>query len=75
MSNEERKRIQLELPRRNAESVMLELERMRMQIAEQIKKVNGLEALCGELLTRMQSVEGRVNLLAAQSRGTGPTVF
>lgn len=64
----------LELPRKNANSVMQALEQMTKIVENQQIRIDGLNSAVSTLSTRLNALELIINLQKAQSMGTGPTV-
>lgn len=66
--------VTLELPRRNAAAVMQELHVMRVALDEGLQLVQRLQTAVSDLSVRLALLETRVNMMAAQRMGSGPTV-
>jgi hypothetical protein len=63
----------LELPRRNAESVMERLRQMEIQLVEQQQRIDGLNASISGFILRMQALEQYVAQQRIAQMGKGPT--
>ncbi len=71
MNNETRV---LELPRRNAESVMQRLREMEVKLVEQQQRIDGLNNLVATLSQRLESAEQFVVQERIKRMGSGATV-
>jgi hypothetical protein len=64
----------LELPRRNAESVMQRLREMELKLVEQQQRIDGLNNLVSALLQRLSGTEEFVTQERIKRMGSGATV-
>lgn len=70
----EKGKAEVEVSRKNAQAVMVVLERQDRIIEAQDKKINELHAGLSALGERLQALEQAFNLQRARAIGSGPTV-
>lgn len=70
----EKEKVDLEVSRKNAQAVMVVLERQDRLIEAQDKRINELHAGLSAMGERLQALEQAFNLQRAKAIGSGPTV-
>ena len=70
----DKEKIDMEVSRRNAMTVLETLNRQNLAIAEQQKRIDGLNASISGLIQRIESLEKQIAMQKVKTIGSGPTV-
>jgi len=74
MNDDEKKMVQQEVNKKNTAAVSQTLEEMRLKLAEQQQRIDGLISTMSTFSQRLGELEQLVRVQRAILQGTGPTV-